>query len=179
MCSRNRSGFTLVELLVVIAIIGILIALLLPAIQAAREAARQLQCSSNLKQMGIALHAYHETQESFPAGWGYDVCSWSWSALILPYVEQDNVHRLLDFSHQFNQEPNMSGEAIRRLITMYQCPSAPDNVLVTCCQDAVGQDDDIAETNYAAISTHLLQSLPNFRGGYAASRGAENSCARE
>ena len=99
---RNpKSGFTLVELLVVIAIIGILIALLLPAVQAAREAARRMQCSNNLKQMGLALHNYQSANKRFPSGcrshadtewtWGF-----TWGVAILPFAEQQALYDQLD-----------------------------------------------------------------------------------
>jgi prepilin-type N-terminal cleavage/methylation domain-containing protein len=102
--NRHSSGFTLVELLVVIAIIGILIALLLPAVQAAREAARRSQCANNLKQLALAAHNYHDSKKSLPPGCIHvhplippgtdfniltDLGNWGWGAFILPYVEQD------------------------------------------------------------------------------------------
>src|SRR5688572_8489446 len=90
-----RRGFTLVELLVVIAIIGVLVALLLPAIQAAREAARASQCRNHLKQVGLALHQYHDTMGRLPPGWVANqpegVPGWGWSAALLPYLEQGNL----------------------------------------------------------------------------------------
>ena len=100
---RRKRGFTLVELLVVIAIIGILVALLLPAIQAAREAARRTECSNNLKQIGIALHNYHDTFGKLPYGSFNLRQQWpssgtNWRALILPFIEENAVFDQLRFS---------------------------------------------------------------------------------
>jgi prepilin-type N-terminal cleavage/methylation domain-containing protein/prepilin-type processing-associated H-X9-DG protein len=93
MMNKSR-GFTLVELLVVIAIIGILVGLLLPAVQAAREAARRMQCSNNLKQIGLALHNYHDANNKFPQGFTR-FHSWGWAVRILPYIEQRSLYEKL------------------------------------------------------------------------------------
>lgn len=89
---RKRGGFTLVELLVVIAIIGILVGLLLPAVQAAREAARRMQCSNNFKQLGLAIHNYHDTNNKFPPRIGGDAFARNYTPSgiirLLPYIEQ-------------------------------------------------------------------------------------------
>jgi len=149
---RHSHGFTLVELLVVIAIIGILIALLLPAVQAAREAARRMQCTNNLKQIGLGLHSYEGTYKSFPPGAGGTGTNWSWSAFILAYMEQTQSMDLCDFSHGYNL-PEYNGDATRTFIPVYHCPSAPEHQLLSCCASIPGEKDT-AETNYSAVATH-------------------------
>lgn len=127
--SHRRKGFTLVELLVVIAIIGILVALLLPAVQAAREAARRMQCSNNLKQIGLALHNYHDVQRSLPLGrWGsasFPNKTYGTHSLLLPYIEQQNVYSIIDFTKPWDDAANLP--ACSTPIPTYLCPSDPQS----------------------------------------------------
>ncbi|MCL2005743.1 MAG: DUF1559 domain-containing protein [Planctomycetaceae bacterium] len=118
--SRKPYAFTLVELLVVIAVIGMLIALLLPAIQAAREAARRMSCSNNLRQIGIAVHNYHDVYQQIPPG-RENQTMFGWGALILPYVEQGNLQSLINFNEKMYNEPNRTTG--QTLIPLFLCPS--------------------------------------------------------
>ncbi len=129
---RRRSGFTLVELLVVIAIIGILVAMLLPAVQAAREAARRMSCGNNVKQLSLALHNYHASFNTLPPEsiWADGVAgSWrprnySWIALTLPYIEQSPLHDQINFSLPLWAQTTSSGQTIRSVkISAVLCPS--------------------------------------------------------
>lgn len=125
---RPARGFTLVELLVVIAIIGILVALLLPAVQAAREAARRTQCANNLKQLGLALHNYHGAYNSLPANYWRSVWDPSFTVAgpnvsVLGYLEQKNVQDQYNFNLKFDQPPNNLLK--QQMPDALKCPSAP------------------------------------------------------
>jgi len=131
MCTKSRRGFTLVELLVVIAIIGILIALLLPAVQAAREAARRTQCSNNLKQLGLALHNYHSAVSCFPPGviWStgaiYSRARQNFHVHLLPYHEQNAIYDALDWENLPWQIlwANANFQVTNKVIPDVLCPS--------------------------------------------------------
>ena len=136
MVRRKRSAFTLVELLVVIAIIGILVGLLLPAVQAAREAARRMQCTNNLKQLGLSLHNYHDVYKKFPYGSYLDKSAggsissqWGWSVMLLPYIEQTAMFNQLNVGpNYFEQAANdpVRLALLKTPLPAFICPSDPE-----------------------------------------------------
>ncbi|MBX6314853.1 MAG: DUF1559 domain-containing protein [Isosphaeraceae bacterium] len=146
--NRSRRGFTLIELLVVIAIIGVLIALLLPAVQAAREAARRAQCTNNLKQIGLAMHNYHDVNNSLPPG--VKGCCWgTWLVFVLPFIEQQPLYNAwnsygnnlvsggpLDSNLRYIGVANITVTSSR--VNSYLCPSDPNNTSVAGYSATVG-----------------------------------------
>ncbi len=128
--NKRASGFTLVELLVVIAIIGILVGLLLPAVQAAREAARRMQCTNNVKQIGLSLHNYESANMRFPMGdasfnnGGGEIPQASTQAFILPYLEAGNSYSVFDLKFQVNGNA-ANTQARIQVIPSFHCPSDP------------------------------------------------------
>jgi prepilin-type N-terminal cleavage/methylation domain-containing protein/prepilin-type processing-associated H-X9-DG protein len=129
----SRNGFTLIELLVVIAVIGVLIALLLPAVQKVREAANRAKCTNNLKQLALAAHQYHDAKGTFPAGLHQGVNKgdglWaegtSWLIELFPHLEQDNLHRKWDYNDFSNNVAGGMNATTAQVILAHRCPSDP------------------------------------------------------
>lgn len=157
---KQRFGFTLIELLVVIAIIAILIALLLPAVQQAREAARRTQCKNNLKQLGLALHNYHDVHLAFPPGFilqeadgGYN---WTWTVMVLPFIEQGVLFDQLDAGPTTCTQALGVADSLSAMVTplsAWRCPSASGPDLNTAWP-ALG--DDLALSNYVGVNNSAL-----------------------
>ena len=155
-----RRGFSLVELLVVIGIMAILMALLLPAVQQAREAARRSECKNNLKQIGLALNNYHDMHKVFPSGWiavnagvpnaHQGTSGVGWAAMILPQMDQNNTYRI--FSSALPLTDPANGAFLRAKIPAYECPSDPKPNYFKLEQD--GSNTVIAElptANYIGV----------------------------
>jgi len=163
--TRKNKGFTLVELLVVIAIIGVMVGLLLPAVQAAREAARRMQCSNNLKQQAIAMHNYHDTYKVLPPMYVHDTTvtddggHWAWSAFLLPFIEQQPRYDALQVGNvkarvTITTQPQLFQEQI----PTYVCPSSsgpkvhvPGTDPGYCIDDISGNNIGLAVANYIVV----------------------------
>ena len=149
---HKQSGFTLVELLVVIAIIGILIGMLLPAVQQVREAARRVTCQNNVRQIGLALLNYESAHKHFPSGWtsanhntGLEEPGWGWSAAILPEIEQSNIHGLINFGIAVDDIGHQ--DVLVHAIPVYMCPSET-------AAELLNLDSGIEDDNHNIVSFH-------------------------
>ncbi len=177
MRASHREGFTLIELLVVIAIIAVLIALLLPAVQAAREAARRSQCVNNMKQIGLALHNYHDVNGSFPMGSGSGVWlkpgqymaheCWSIHAAILPQLGEMPIYNAINFSWNVDP-PNCNTTVFYTQVKTFLCPSDPNAWTVAhdkssgnnCYFGSIGATTDILGSNAPNASAPSLANVP-------------------
>jgi len=163
MRSQSSRGFTLIELLVVIAIIAVLIALLLPAVQAAREAARRAQCVNNLKQIGLALHNYHSTHDSFPLGASQYIPTnafhwdnWSAQALLLINLEQAAIYNAANFMTGTNNGSNfnINSTVTQSRLAFFMCPSDGNAGSVTVTTSGV--NDPLDNSYVGCIGTTTL-----------------------
>ncbi len=152
----SRAGFTLLELLVVIAIISVLVGLLLPAVQKVREAANRLSCQNNLKQMGLALHQFHDSQGAFPSGYlcrpqpdpTYTAPGWSWAAQLLPYLEQEPLQKQINFNLPVEDPNNL---AVRvTVVRLFVCASDRQTGVFTVLDASGNPIADAASNSYAA-----------------------------
>jgi prepilin-type N-terminal cleavage/methylation domain-containing protein len=168
---RSKSAFTLVELLVVIAIIGILIGMLLPAVQSVREAARRIQCANNCRQIGLAALNYESAHMHFPPGWSTGVENdplaepgWGWSAHLLPYMEQNNVFDLINLSVAIDDP--FHENIIQTRMPVFICPSDPSDEILNL-DSHIEHDDDDDDHYVAHADDHSHGELWVSRSNYS------------
>ena len=172
--NRLRPAFTLVELLVVIAIIGILLSMLLPAVQGVRESARRTKCMNNVRQLGIALHNFESAFKTFPPAF---TDGHSWTGIILDYIEQTNVADLYDRNYPWHHLKNQ--DAISTVVPMFLCPSNPNGR--PFYHDKIGNGKISAVMDYAAITgvaavvynAGYAEPVRSSKGGLSAGKGTQ------
>jgi len=172
--ARRSAGFTLVELLVVIAIVGVLVGLLLPAVQAARESGRATQCRNNLRQIGVALHHYHDHKQRFPAGWegvvkGHDPVAavddqpgWGWATRLLPQIEQSALYDRIDFTKPLYDpsSPATHADVRAAIVQAFLCASDVRGPTDSGGAFAIGADDGQEETTVGGVLYHEVDGGP-------------------
>ncbi|WP_417849983.1 DUF1559 domain-containing protein [Thalassoglobus sp.] len=157
---KRKHGFTLIELLVVMAVIGILVALLLPAVQSTREAARRTRCQSRLRQIALSLHNYHEAHSTLPIGSMtvgpsfIPFSGWGWAAMALPYFDQAPLYNKIDFSTNNAVGPN--APLGKTILPFLICPSDPSPSQVYV-RNPLGGGIDIATGNYLGVESMLRE----------------------